>query len=126
MPLDVPNARQQSAWLWIGMLSGLSLLLSWTASFAQVTTALISDGTLGTSVTQNGHVYEVTNGIRPAGGPNLYHSFSRFDVGSGDTAHFTVRSASITLLAVSPAQRHRGLMERCGPMPVCFYSTPRA
>ena len=52
-------------------------------------TVITSDGTLGTKVTQQGRVHTITGGTRPQGGPNLFHSFDRFDVGTGDTARFT-------------------------------------
>jgi filamentous hemagglutinin family protein len=73
------------------------LLLSWslllvgllTDSAAQVLTAIRPDGTLGTSVIKNGTVYDITGGTRPGNGPNLFHSFERFTVETGDTAHFS-------------------------------------
>jgi filamentous hemagglutinin family protein len=65
----------------------------WLAvSQAQVkvrTTTLTPDGTLGTTVTQSGNRYTITGGTRPGNGPNLFHSFDRFNVGTGDTASFT-------------------------------------
>lgn len=70
-------------WMW----HGLCLLLWIAVSPAQVTT-ITSDGTLGTRVNQNGNVYEITGGAQPAGGANRFHSFNRFDVGTGDIAHF--------------------------------------
>jgi filamentous hemagglutinin family protein len=33
-------------------------------------------------------VYNITGGFRPGGGPNLFHSFGDFSVGSGDVANF--------------------------------------
>ena len=50
--------------------------------------AITSDGMLGTVVTPDGRVFNITGGSRPGQGPNLFHSFGRFDVGTGDTAHF--------------------------------------
>ena len=62
----------------------------WLAvSQAQVPTAIRPDGTLGTAVTQSGNVYDITGGTRPGNGPNLFHSFDRFSVGTGDTARFS-------------------------------------
>ncbi len=55
---------------------------------AQVTTAITSDGTLGTIVTPSGSVHTITGGTRPGGGANLFHSFGLFNVGAGDTANF--------------------------------------
>ncbi|MDH3601074.1 MAG: filamentous hemagglutinin N-terminal domain-containing protein, partial [Candidatus Tectomicrobia bacterium] len=66
----------------------LSLVVWFEVSTAQVTTNITSDGTLGTEVTQAGNVHEITGGTRPGDGPNLFHSFGHFDVGTGDTAHF--------------------------------------
>jgi filamentous hemagglutinin family protein len=66
------------------------LLSAWLASSqAQVQTAIRPDGTLGTAVTQTGSLYEITGGTRPGNGPNLFHSFDRFRIGTGDTARFT-------------------------------------
>ncbi len=58
-----------------------------TPALAQVPTAITSDGSLDTTVTQNGNVFDITDGTRQ--GSNLFHSFDRFDVGTGDTARFT-------------------------------------
>ncbi len=58
-----------------------------TSAFAQVKTMITPDGSLGTKVNQNGPVHTIDDGaIR---GPNLFHSFDRFDVGAGDMARFT-------------------------------------
>jgi filamentous hemagglutinin family protein len=54
-----------------------------------VPTSITPDGTLGTAVIQNGHVYDITGGTRPSGGPNLFHSFDQFSVGTTDTARFS-------------------------------------
>ena len=35
-----------------------------------------------------GNTYNITGGARPGNGPNLFHSFGRFDVGVGDIANF--------------------------------------
>jgi len=35
-----------------------------------------------------GNTYNITGGARPGNGPNLFHSFGRFDVGGGDIANF--------------------------------------
>ena len=70
------------------------LLSSWflltalpPGSQAQVPTALTPDTTLGTSVSRSGPVYTITGGRQH--GPNLFHSFARFSVGTHDTATFT-------------------------------------
>jgi filamentous hemagglutinin family protein len=72
------------------LLSGLVWLWALLAvSPAAVTSAITSDGTLGTTVTQSGTIYTITEGTRPGNGPNLFHSFDRFSVGTGDTARFS-------------------------------------
>ena len=43
---------------------------------------------MSTVITQQDAVFNITGGTRPDQGPNLFHSFGRFDVGRGDTAHF--------------------------------------
>jgi filamentous hemagglutinin family protein len=52
---------------------------------AQVTTSITSSG-LGTTVTQGGTIFDITNGTRR--GANLFHSFGFFNIGTGDTANF--------------------------------------
>jgi len=64
-----------------------------SASFvaAQVTTSITpttGTGDLGTTVTQAGNVYNITDGTRPGGGPNLFHSFGDFSVVAGDIGNF--------------------------------------
>jgi filamentous hemagglutinin family protein len=68
---------------------GLLLGVMLTVSAAQVSTAIRPDGTLGTTVTQSGSIYTIMGGTRPGNGPNLFHSFDRFSVGTGDTARFS-------------------------------------
>jgi filamentous hemagglutinin family protein len=53
-------------------------------------------GDLGTIVTPNGNLYDITGGTRPGGGPNLFHSFGDFTVGSGDIANFLNDSGLMT------------------------------
>jgi filamentous hemagglutinin family protein len=54
--------------------------------YAQVTTAITADGTLGTTVAPSGNVYNINGGtIR---GTNQFHSFGQFSVGTGDIASF--------------------------------------
>ncbi len=58
------------------------------AGLAQVTTNITSSG-LGTAVSPiSGGVVTITGGTRPGNGPNLFHSFGLFNVGTGDTANF--------------------------------------
>ena len=56
------------------------------SSQAQVMSAISSDGTLGTSISQNGSVFDIQGGTIQ--GSNQFHSFDRFTVGTGDTASF--------------------------------------
>jgi filamentous hemagglutinin family protein len=69
--------------------SGLLLGVLLTSGQAQVTTTITPDGTLGTAVTQSGTVHNITGGTRPGNGPNLFHSFDRFSVGTNDIARFS-------------------------------------
>lgn len=45
-------------------------------------------GGLGTSLNTSGNTTNITGGTRPSGGPNLFHSFNQFSVGTGDVAAF--------------------------------------
>src|SRR5437870_1783324 len=87
--------------------SGLLLGGLCAVSLAQVTTALRPDGTLGTAVTRNGNIYTIMGGTRPGNGPNLFHSFDRFSVGTNDIASFTGPQTGITniLSRVTGGQR---------------------
>lgn len=73
---------------WAFVKGGAMLVVWLTAGTAQVITSMTPDGTLGTEIMQNGHVYEISGGARPENGSNLFHSFDRFNLGTGDTAHF--------------------------------------
>ena len=53
---------------------------------AQVATQISSDGTLATTVTQTGNVFDINGGTIT--GSNQFHSFDRFSVGTGDIASF--------------------------------------
>src|SRR5262249_10924552 len=57
------------------------------------------DGTLGTVVTQSGTVHNITGGTRPGNGPNLFHSFDRFNVGTNDTASFSGPTGIVNILS---------------------------
>ena len=63
-------------------------ILASSITQAQVKTAITSDSTLGTQVTQNGSIHDITRGTRPGDGPNLFHSFGQFSVGASATANF--------------------------------------
>ncbi|TFI60048.1 filamentous hemagglutinin N-terminal domain-containing protein [Sphingomonas parva] len=52
-----------------------------------VTTAIVPDGTLGTSVSSAGSVHTIDGG-RQSGG-NLFHSFGQFDLATGEVAQWT-------------------------------------
>ena len=94
------------------LLSGWLLLrVLLTGGQAQVTTAITPDGTRGTTVTQHGNVYTIAGGTRPRDGPNLFHSFDRFSVGTGATASFTSAQTGIKhiLSRVTGGQRSQSV-----------------
>ncbi|MEH2024399.1 MAG: hypothetical protein V7K62_12540 [Nostoc sp.] len=67
------------------MLLPLGTIFLWSGSVnAQVT----SDGSLNTSVSQNGNNFTITNGS--AAGSNLFHSFGQFSVPTGGSATFNL------------------------------------
>jgi filamentous hemagglutinin family protein len=85
-----PHASPGSRRRRLALLGGLLWLWALRAvSQAAVTSAITGDGTLGTTVTPSGTIYTITGGTRPSNGPNLFHSFDRFSVGTGDTARFS-------------------------------------
>ena len=78
-------------------LSGLLLLWALLAvSQGAVTSAITGDGTLGTTVTQSGRTYTIGGGTLR--GSNLFQSFERFSVGTGDTATFTGPAGTTNIL----------------------------
>lgn len=70
-----------------------------TLSQAAVTSAITGDGTLGTTVTRSGTIYTITGGTRPGNGPNLFHSFDRFSVGTGDPVSLSGPSGIANILS---------------------------
>lgn len=52
------------------------------------TPGALGTGGLGTSVGTSGNVTNITGGTRPGNGPNVFHSFNQFSVGTGDVAAF--------------------------------------
>ena len=73
----------------VGLLGWIFILVVFSGvSLAQVTTAITSDGSLGTTITPNGFVHDITGGTRPGNGPNLFHSFGQFSIGTEDIANF--------------------------------------
>ena len=61
-------------------------LASAPTSLAQVTTSITPDNSLGTTVTQDGNVFNIDNGA--IFGPNQFQSFGEFNLGDGDIASF--------------------------------------
>ena len=95
MPLhDSMLRRLRSLLFSSGVLCGLLL----TSGQAQVTTTITPDGTMGTTVTRSGTIHDITGGTRPANGPNLYHSFDRFSIGTNDTARFNGPTGIVNIL----------------------------
>ena len=88
-------------YLYTAMVAGASLVCTAalaSLAYAQVpvTTQVTGNG-LSTSVTPVANGVEITGGTRPGpGGPNLFHSFGLFNVGTGDTANFVNNSALST------------------------------
>jgi filamentous hemagglutinin family protein len=78
--------------------SGYILCGIWLAvSLAQVPTHITPDPSVGTTVTPHGRVHTIAGGtIR---GTNLFHSFDRFEVGTGDTASFIGPSSIENILS---------------------------
>jgi filamentous hemagglutinin family protein len=102
-PPASPGARRRR----ILLLSGLGLLWALLAvSQAAVTSAITADGTLGTTVTRSGTLHTIAGGTRPGNGPNLFHSFDRFSVGTEDTARFSGPAGITNILSrVTGGQR---------------------
>jgi filamentous hemagglutinin family protein len=87
-------------WRFIGTLlcsSWLLCSLSPAPAQGQVPTAIKPDSTLGTTVTQNGTVYDITNGTLK--GSNLLHSFQHFQLGTNETARFSGQSGITNILS---------------------------
>ena len=80
-------------YLYTELVVGTSLvcaaLLALPVAHAQVTTQVTGNG-LNTTVTTTATGVAITGGSRGSGntGPNLFHSFGTFNVGTGDTASF--------------------------------------
>ena len=71
----------------------LYALVGATEAGAQATTIVptpgeVGTGGLGTVTTQAGSTTNITGGLRPGDGPNVFHSFNQFSVGQGHTAAF--------------------------------------
>ncbi len=74
-----------------------SLALSQEATTITPTTG---PGDLGTTVTSHGHITQITGGIRPGNGTNLFHSFNQFSIGPGDTAQFQNTTPTLTTINI--------------------------
>jgi filamentous hemagglutinin family protein len=101
----LPHASPGSHRLRLSLLGGLALLQALLAvGQAAVTSAITGDGTLGTTVTPSGQSYVIGGGTLR--GSNLFQSFDRFTVGTGDTATFTGPAGTANILSrVTGGQR---------------------
>src|SRR5687768_10159265 len=59
---------------------------------------VVTDGTLGTSATLSG-VFEVPASLGTQAGGNLFHSFSRFNLATGESATFSGPAQTTRVLA---------------------------
>ena len=64
---------------------------------AAVPSAITGDGSMGTTVTQTRNAYTISGGTIT--GSNLFHSFGRFSVGTGERATFTGPPAIANILS---------------------------
>ena len=70
------------------LISGL-ILQGILPTFSHAASTITPDGTMGTTVTQSGKIYNIDGGtIR---GTNQFQSFGLFSVGTGDTASLMAR-----------------------------------
>lgn len=70
----------------------LALLAGFIAArpvYAQVKTDIRTDGTLGATTTLSGPNVRIPASLGRRAGNNLFHSFDRFSIGTGDSATFT-------------------------------------
>jgi len=80
------------------ILGGFLLLSSpLPVSHAVVTTTITSDGTLGTTISQSGTLYNINGGTIK--GSNLFQSFTLFSVGTGDIASFNGPNGIVNILS---------------------------
>jgi filamentous hemagglutinin family protein len=78
---------------WFVLVAFYASLMAATEVGAQSTVIVptpgdIGTGGLGTVTTQTGNTTNITGGLRPGNGPNVFHSFNQFSVGQGHTAAF--------------------------------------
>lgn len=75
-----------------GLYAFLMLLgFTWSNAYGQATNIVATPsgpGGLGTTLSTSGNTTNITGGTRPGSGPNLFHSFNQFSVGTGDVAAF--------------------------------------
>ena len=69
------------------------------------------DGSMGPSGALAGPNYVIGHDLGRLKGTNLFHSFGRFNVMTGESATFTVPTRLKTLSAESPAEPHRSLTD---------------
>jgi filamentous hemagglutinin family protein len=70
---------------WLPLLTHLSLVLGTPAAPAQI----VTDGTVGPAMSLSGSEMTIGAELGSTRGGNLFHSFQRFDIQSGQTAAFT-------------------------------------
>ena len=81
------------------ILAALLLIADVQTVMSQVSppiTSTTGSGSLGTIVTTQDHVVQITGGIRPDNGTNLFHSFGEFSVPNNNIANFLNDSGSAT------------------------------
>jgi filamentous hemagglutinin family protein len=77
---------------------GVVFFLILGSSFGQAQTAIMpttGNGALDTAISQAGNTYNITGGLRPGNGPNLFHSFEHFNLGAREIARFNNTTPSI-------------------------------
>lgn len=67
----------------------LEILASPNAVWADVSGGIVTDGTMGASLDMNGINVTVPQGLGTTVGNNLFHSFSEFNISTGQTVEFT-------------------------------------
>ncbi len=85
----------------VGWLIGL-LLLPQVTPFTQAQTTNITFSSVGTHIEQSGNTTNIFMNIETPrrSGPNVFHSFGRFDLGAGDIANF-VRPDTVATTVIS-------------------------
>lgn len=78
---------------WLVLLAVYASIITATEARAQSTVIVptpgdIGTGGVGTVTTQAGNTTNITGGLRPGNGPNVFHSFNQFSLGQGHTAAF--------------------------------------